>query len=348
LSGAFQVATNRGGNRQQSVRIGGLPDALARPHKALLPRHQAAAAHGLQGVVDGAGLNSPGIGRRRRVGRVTPAVCAKVLQQGETNPLAFGGHAAGGGVGLQQIAELGALVPVQPPAPAVAKDAGAVPGMGCAVDMASRSSVEPRPGEVATRQADPVARRGLQKARRVGRIAFSRVRSSRLCRTFGGHLHGWPLAFRGFWVSRVWAVDRLGRSLPDLIGSMQEMHGAKVDLFMLQQGIDTTTPGGKAMFQMLGVFGEFERSMIQARVKVGMARAMEEQAANKERRGADGRVRKAIGRPKVSADTEKTIRARLAAGAGILKMQANWASAPAPCSASSAKRPSPSEDEPHG
>jgi hypothetical protein len=197
LSGAFQVATNRGGNRQQSVRIGGLPDALARPHKALLPRHQAAAAHGLQGVVDGAGLNSPGIGRRRRVGRVTPAVCAKVLQQGETNPLAFGGHAAGGGVGLQQIAELGALVPVQPPARAVAKDAGAVPGMGCAVDMASRSSVEPRPGEVATRQADPVARRGLQKARRVGRIAFSRVRSSRLCRTFGGHLHGWPLAFRG-------------------------------------------------------------------------------------------------------------------------------------------------------
>jgi DNA invertase Pin-like site-specific DNA recombinase len=101
---------------------------------------------------------------------------------------------------------------------------------------------------------------------------------------------------------------------------MQELHGAKVDLFMLQQGIDTTTPGGKAMFQMLGVFGEFERAMIQARVKAGMSRAMEEQAAGKVRIGADGKRRKHIGRPKVSADTEKAIRARLAAGAGILKI----------------------------
>src|SRR5271166_5935551 len=47
---------------------------------------------------------------------------------------------------------------------------------------------------------------------------------------------------RKFDVAMVWAVDRLGRSLPDLIASMQELHGAKVDLFMLQQGIDTTTP----------------------------------------------------------------------------------------------------------
>ena len=125
---------------------------------------------------------------------------------------------------------------------------------------------------------------------------------------------------RRFDVAMVWAVDRLGRSLPDLIASMQELHGAKVDLFMLQQGIDTTTPGGKAMFQMLGVFGEFERAMIQARVKAGMSRAMEEQAAGKVRIGADGKRRKDIGRPKVSADTEKAIRARLAAGVGILKI----------------------------
>src|SRR5882757_7675144 len=61
---------------------------------------------------------------------------------------------------------------------------------------------------------------------------------------------------RCFDVAMVWAVDRLGRSLPDLIAPMQELHDAKVDLFMLQQGIDTTTPGGKAMFQMLGVFGD--------------------------------------------------------------------------------------------
>jgi DNA invertase Pin-like site-specific DNA recombinase len=125
---------------------------------------------------------------------------------------------------------------------------------------------------------------------------------------------------RRFDVAMVWAVDRLGRSLPDLIASMQELHGAKVDLFLHQQGIDTTTPGGKAMFQMLGVFGEFERAMIQARVKAGMSRAMEEQSAGKVRIGADGKRRKDIGRPRVSVDTEKAIRARLAAGVGILKI----------------------------
>ncbi len=125
---------------------------------------------------------------------------------------------------------------------------------------------------------------------------------------------------RRFDVAMVWAVDRLGRSLPDLIASMQELHGAKVDLFMLQQGIDTTTPGGKAMFGMLGVFGEFERSMIQARVRSGMARAMAEQAESKVRIGPDGKRKQAIGRPKVQPETENAIRARLASGAGILKI----------------------------
>src|ERR1700710_2940784 len=74
------------------------------------------------------------------------------------------------------------------------------------------------------------------------------------------------------------------------------------------------------MFQMLGVFGEVERAMIQVRAKAGMSRAKEEQAAGKVRIGADGKRRKNIGRPKVSADTEKAIRARLAAGVGILKI----------------------------
>jgi DNA invertase Pin-like site-specific DNA recombinase len=78
-------------------------------------------------------------------------------------------------------------------------------------------------------------------------------------------------AKRKFDVVMVWAVDRLGRSLPDLIGTMQELHGAKVDLFLLQQGLDTTTPSGRAMFQMLGVFSEFERAMIQSRIKAGLA-----------------------------------------------------------------------------
>jgi hypothetical protein len=59
-----------------------------------------------------------------------------------------------------------------------------------------------------------------------------------------------------------WSVDRLGRSLQDLVGFLSELHALKIDLFLRQQGLDTTTPSGKAMFQMMGVFAEFERAMI--------------------------------------------------------------------------------------
>lgn len=111
---------------------------------------------------------------------------------------------------------------------------------------------------------------------------------------------------RRFDVVMVWAVDRLGRSLPDLVASMQELHGAKVDLFVQQQALDTTTPAGRAMFGMLGVFAEFERSMIQSRVNAGLARA----------RAAGTK----LGRPKVTAQVEHAIRARLDAGEGMLKV----------------------------
>jgi DNA invertase Pin-like site-specific DNA recombinase len=51
-----------------------------------------------------------------------------------------------------------------------------------------------------------------------------------------------------------WSVDRLGRSLQDLVGFLSELHAFKIDLFLRQQGLDTTTLAGKAMFQMMGVF----------------------------------------------------------------------------------------------
>src|SRR5262249_32964698 len=70
----------------------------------------------------------------------------------------------------------------------------------------------------------------------------------------------------------VWAVDRLGRSLSHLVNFLSEIHAKKVDLCIHQQGIDTTTPAGKALFGMIGVFAEFERSMIQERVKAGIKR----------------------------------------------------------------------------
>jgi len=57
-----------------------------------------------------------------------------------------------------------------------------------------------------------------------------------------------------------------------LVNFLSEIHAKKVDLFMYQQGIDTTTPAGKALLGMMGVFAEFERSMIQERVKAGIKR----------------------------------------------------------------------------
>ena len=72
----------------------------------------------------------------------------------------------------------------------------------------------------------------------------------------------------------VWDVSRLGRSLQHLIRLMGDFHAKEVDLYLHQQGIDTTTPSGKAMFQMCGVFAEFERGMIQERVKAGLQRAV--------------------------------------------------------------------------
>jgi DNA invertase Pin-like site-specific DNA recombinase len=95
-----------------------------------------------------------------------------------------------------------------------------------------------------------------------------------------------------------WSVDRLGRSLQDLVTFLSELRSLKIDLFLHQQGLDTTTPAGKAMFQMLGVFAEFERSIIQERVRAGMARA-------KERGTKSG---KAIGRPSIAAATQAAIR----------------------------------------
>ena len=67
---------------------------------------------------------------------------------------------------------------------------------------------------------------------------------------------------RKFDMVMAWSVDRLGRSLQDLVSFLSELHALHIDLFLHQQGLDTTTPGGKAMFQMLGVFAEFERAMI--------------------------------------------------------------------------------------
>ena len=111
---------------------------------------------------------------------------------------------------------------------------------------------------------------------------------------------------RDFDLVMAWSVDRLGRSLQHLVSFLSEIHAKGVDLYLHVQGIDTTTPTGKAMFQMCGVFAEFERAMIQGRINAGLARAK-----------AQG---KALGRPKVNGDTQKAVLAGIKKGTGKRKL----------------------------
>src|SRR3979411_2633023 len=106
-----------------------------------------------------------------------------------------------------------------------------------------------------------------------------------------------------------WSVDRLGRSLTDLLSILQALHEKGVGLFLHQQGLDTSTSAGKAMFQMLGVFAEFERGIIRERVNAGLARARQNGTK--------------LGRRRVKPSVEATIRALRAKGEGILK-SARW------------------------
>jgi DNA invertase Pin-like site-specific DNA recombinase len=106
-------------------------------------------------------------------------------------------------------------------------------------------------------------------------------------------------ARREFDMVMAWSVDRLGRSLQDLIVFLSEIHALRIDLYLHQQGLDTTTPSGKAMFGMMGVFAEFERAMIQERIRAGLARAR-----------AEG---KTLGRPRVADETERAIQRALRA-----------------------------------
>jgi DNA invertase Pin-like site-specific DNA recombinase len=104
-------------------------------------------------------------------------------------------------------------------------------------------------------------------------------------------------ARREFDMVMAWSVDRLGRSLQDLVNFLSEIHALHVDLYLHQQGLDTTAPSGKAMFGIMGVFAEFERAIIQERIRAGLSRAK-----------AEG---KQLGRPKIDEKTERAIRAAL-------------------------------------
>ena len=109
---------------------------------------------------------------------------------------------------------------------------------------------------------------------------------------------------RRFDIVMAWAIDRLGRSLIDLLGTIQQLETCGVDLYLDQQAIDTTTPTGRLMFQITGAFAEFERSMIRQRIRAGLRRAVE--------------AGKQLGRPKIDPALEKRIQSQLRAGKGML------------------------------
>jgi DNA invertase Pin-like site-specific DNA recombinase len=111
---------------------------------------------------------------------------------------------------------------------------------------------------------------------------------------------------REFDMVATWSVDRLGRSLTDLLSILQCLRDKGVDLFLHQQGLDTSTTAGRAMFQMLGVFAEFERGIIRERVNAGLARAR-----------ANG-VK--LGRRRVKPSVEARILALRDRGHGILRI----------------------------
>ena len=113
---------------------------------------------------------------------------------------------------------------------------------------------------------------------------------------------------RKFDVVMAWAIDRLGRSLIDLLGTIQHLEAVGVDLYLDQQAIDTTTPAGRLMFQVTGAFAEFERSMIRQRVNAGLKRAVD--------------AGKQLGRPRIDPALEKRIQGQLRAGKGMLKIAA--------------------------
>ena len=125
---------------------------------------------------------------------------------------------------------------------------------------------------------------------------------------------------RKFDVVMAWAIDRLGRSLVDLLGTIQGLEACGVDLYLDQQNIDTTTPAGKLMFQITGAFAEFERSMIRTRVNAGLKRAKDQIKRQGHFVTKHGDVKKRLGRPNADPAKLQKARAELAKGIGIKRV----------------------------
>lgn len=108
------------------------------------------------------------------------------------------------------------------------------------------------------------------------------------------------IARKDFDMVASWSVCRLGRSLQHLVALLGDLDARGVDLYLHVQAIDTSTPSGRAMFGMLSVFAEFERSMVSERVRAGLARST-----------------KRSGRPALDIDKRRKIERLLSGGLSI-------------------------------
>ena len=125
---------------------------------------------------------------------------------------------------------------------------------------------------------------------------------------------------RKFDVVMAWAIDRLGRSLIDLLRTIQDLEAVGVDLYLDQQHLDTTTPTGKLLFQVTGAFSEFERSMIQQRVNAGLKAIKAKIKRDGHFTTKAGIVRRRLGRPGAEPSQMTRARQELARGIGIGKV----------------------------
>ena len=124
---------------------------------------------------------------------------------------------------------------------------------------------------------------------------------------------------RRFDIVMAWAIDRLGRSLIDLLGTIQHLEACGVDLYLDQQNLDTTTPMGKLLFQVTGAFSEFERSMIRQRVLAGLKPIKAKIARDGQFTSKAGKVRRRLGRPGSEPAKMDLARKELQRGTGIAK-----------------------------
>jgi DNA invertase Pin-like site-specific DNA recombinase len=131
------------------------------------------------------------------------------------------------------------------------------------------------------------------------------------------------IARKDFEMVAAWSVDRLGRSLQDLVGFLADLKAKGLDLYLHKQGLDTSTPSGRMMFGMLSVFSEFERAMIQERTRAGLARARA-QGKRLGRPPLDEKIKAKVRRARARGDSVRTIARDLKIGvASVMRVTAD-------------------------